>query len=68
MSVKKSFRFSEFNNAILEILSERTGKTQTDILEDFIFSHVVYDFEAVESTEIIKQAKERVDKAAERNE
>lgn len=61
MSVAKSFRLNSFSNAILEILSERKGKTQTAILEELIKGHVIWDLERDEGLEIMKEADRRID-------
>ena len=60
MSVQKSFRLNEFANAILEILSEREGKTQTAILEELIKGHVIWDKEREEGLEIMREADRRL--------
>lgn len=61
MSVQKSYRFSDFTYAVLEELVERTGKKQTEILEELIQGHVVWDYEPKEGMEIIKAAEVRLE-------
>lgn len=61
MSVQKSFRLSDFANALLEELVERTGKKQTYIIEDLIQGYVVWDLEPGESSEVIKGAERRME-------
>ena len=60
MSVAKSFRLDDFTNAMLEEISERTGKTQTDVIELLIRNHVIYDLSAEDSKELMERASERV--------
>ena len=60
MSVQKSFRLSDYTNAILEELVERTGKKQTDVIEELIKGHVIWDYEPEISTEIMKAAEIRL--------
>lgn len=60
MSVQKSYRFSDFTYAILEELVERTGKKQTEILEELIQGHVIWDYDSGKGMEIIKAAEIRL--------
>lgn len=60
MSVPKSFRLDDFTNAMLEEISSRSGKTQTDIIELLIRNHVIYDLSAEDSKELMERASERV--------
>ena len=68
MSVQKSFRLADFTNALLEEISERRGKKQTDIIEELIQGYVVWDLDPEESSEVMKAAEVRVNtlKAKER--
>lgn len=59
MSVQKSYRFSDYTYALLEELVERTGKKQTEILEELIQGHVIWDLDPKEGMEIIKAAEVR---------
>ena len=61
MSIQKSFRLDDFANAILEELSERSGKTQTAIIEELIRGHVVFDLEHEEGIEIMRSAERRME-------
>ena len=60
MSVQKSFRFDDHTNAILELIAERTGKTQTAILSELIRGHVVFDMDKTEAMEIMELAEQRL--------
>ena len=61
MSVQKSFRLSDFTNALLEEIAERRGKKQTEIIEELIQGYVVWDLEPQESSDLIKSAEIRMD-------
>lgn len=60
MSVQKSFRLADFTNALLEEISERRGKKQTDVIEELIQGYVIWDLEPSESMELLKAAEVRV--------
>ena len=60
MSVAKSFRLSDFSNACLEEISERQGKTQTQIIEELIKGFVIFDLSPEEGSEIMKAAEKRI--------
>ncbi|MFL0584983.1 hypothetical protein ACH0B6_20735 [Solibacillus silvestris] len=60
MSVAKSFRLSDFSNALLEEISKRKEKTQTDVIEELIEGYVIFDLTPEESSEIMKAAKKRM--------
>lgn len=60
MSVQKSFRLSDYTNAILEEIVERSGKKQTEVIEELIKGHVIWDYEPEVSTEIMKSAEIRL--------
>lgn len=61
LSVQKSFRLDDFANAILEELSERSGKTQTAIIEELLRGHVVFDLEHEEGIEVMRSAERRME-------
>lgn len=60
VSVAKSFRLSDFSNALLEEISKRKEKTQTDVIEELIEGYVIFDLTPEESSEIMKAAKKRM--------
>lgn len=60
MSVQKSFRLSDFSNALLEEIAERKDKKQTEIIEELIQGYVVWDLAPEESSEVIKSAEVRM--------
>lgn len=60
MSVQKSFRLSDFTNALLEEIAERRDKKQTEVIEELIQGYVVWDLDAEESAELMKAAEVRM--------
>lgn len=61
MSVAKSFRLSDFSNALLEEIAKRKEKTQTDVIEELIEGYVIWDLTPDESSEIMKAAQVRME-------
>lgn len=61
MSVPKSFRLSDWSNACLELIAEREGKTQTEIIQQLIKGYVIFDLKPEESNEVMKLAEKRLD-------
>lgn len=62
MSVPKNFRLDDFVNALLEGISEKTGKSQTLIVEELIRDHVVFDLEPEEAQQLMQRASEKIKK------
>lgn len=60
MSVQKSFRLSDFTNALLEEIAERRDKKQTEVIEELIQGYVVWDLDSKESAELMKAAEVRM--------
>ena len=60
LSVQKSFRLSDFTNALLEEIAERRDKKQTEVIEELIQGYVVWDLESEESAELMKAAEVRM--------
>ena len=60
LSVQKSFRLSDFTNALLEEIAERRDKKQTEVIEELIQGYVVWDLDPKESAELMKAAEVRM--------
>ena len=60
MSVQKNFRISDWNNACLELIAEKEGKTQTEIIQQLIKGYVIFDLSPEESNELMKSAEKRL--------
>lgn len=60
LSVQKSFRLSDFTNALLEEIAERRDKKQTEVIEELIQGYVVWDLDPEESAELMKAAEVRM--------
>lgn len=60
MSVAKSFRLSDLSNALLEEIAKRSGKSQTDVIEQLIEGYVIFDLDPTESADLMKAAQIRM--------
>lgn len=61
MSVQKNFRISDWSNACLELIAEREGKTQTEIIQQLIKGYVIFDLKPEESNDLMQAAEKRLD-------
>lgn len=67
MSVAKSFRLSDLSNALLEEIAKRSGKTQTDVIEQLIEGYVIFDLDPTESADLMKAAQIRMETLKSKN-